>query len=241
MAFSCSCMEISDIHYIDQSSITSKADNFLFRGPYADDPDTGEWSQDVLIQGLQITAEKENVTLPETFIVGDLSLLTVEWDALYSEAQFYLDNPDLGFFSHWPQFGTNLNASDLDENTRNYVADFAPQPYGDYLEMLMDLLPVWLATPSEESVVYYIHCQSGKDRTGQVSAAYYIRWLGATWNDAMYYDQSCVGENRELSPPLACGAQWYCYQLNNTKSTGDCLAQVVEPSDPCTLPHPNKR
>ncbi|KAH3762215.1 hypothetical protein Pelo_5964 [Pelomyxa schiedti] len=270
----CKGMAKEDIRYVDQSPIGSKANNFLFRGPYAYPPSskTGTptdelpvWDHYELLSGVREAAEKANVTSypasDDEIVVVDVSLLTVEWDMLVAESEFYAQRPSLGMFSHWPQFGTNLNASDLDWETTVYIRDNAPQPFGDYLEMLIDTLQVWLQVPTQEflrartttegqvpeqagsatatSTLYYYHCQSGKDRTGQVSASYYMKWLQTTWNDAEYYVENCVGDPRALSPPLELGIQWYCLQLQSQNTTGQCSGPLVLPKTPCVLPTPN--
>eukprot|EP01105_Mastigella_eilhardi_P002491 TRINITY_DN1310_c0_g1_i2.p1 TRINITY_DN1310_c0_g1~~TRINITY_DN1310_c0_g1_i2.p1 ORF type:complete len:166 (+),score=54.85 TRINITY_DN1310_c0_g1_i2:2-499(+) len=134
----------SDVRYVDQSPAWAAwAGRFLFRGPYAGGADGG-WDHGALEAGVRAAAARAGATLPAAFTVVDVSLLTVEWDDLEAEARAYEDAPAFGRFSHWPQFGTNLNASALQPDVRAYVAAEAPQPYGDYLEMLVDTLHWWL-------------------------------------------------------------------------------------------------
>ena len=243
-SLSIEAMNIADIRFVDQTPDGFGYRNYLFRGPYASSTaDAKVWNHTALVEGLKIAAAAANVSLPSTFLVGDISLLTIEWQSLVSESQFYAANPSLGFFSHWPQFGTNLNASGFPAPVRGEIAASAPQPFGDFLPMMMDRLRLGLLLPSQRerdlSVVYYYHCQGGKDRTGQVSAAYYMRWLQMSWNDALYYDQNCVGKQRALKPALMFGAQWYCLELAAPQTTGDCLIQTPSlPSHPGIIPTP---
>jgi hypothetical protein len=233
-------MSADDIRLIDMTPPGLGFTNFIFRGPYAAGEQPHEWNQTALTVNLLKAASASNISLPVPFFTVDVSLLTVEWQSLVAESNFFAANPHVGRFSHWPMFGTNLNASTFDPSTRAFIAQQAPQPFGDYLPQLTDLLRAGLFAPNLHNrsvpLVFYIHCSEGKDRTGQVSAAYYLKWLRMSWNDALYYDQMCVGAPRALKPQLTWGAQWYCLELEQA-STGDCLIETpTAPSPPCLLP-----
>lgn len=251
-------MNVADVRYIDQVTSDTGLVNYLFRGPYATSPDNiKQWNHTELMRGLAMAAAAANVELPAVYFVCDISLLTVEWANLYSEATFYQQHPQLGVFSHWPQFGSNLDPAAFEPSTRTFIEQHSPQPYGDYLPALMKTLrlgmessmappPASFDPPKQPpyldpatltknvSIVFYIHCLGGKDRTGQVSAAYYLQWLAMSFNDALYYDNACVGANRSIAPQLLYGTQWFCLQLQKN-TTGNCLIQNPSPpSLPCS-------
>lgn len=51
--------------------------------------------------------------------------------------------------------------------------------------------------------------QAGKDRTGEVSGSYYMRYLGWDFAKALYYDNHVVGGNRDISNFSRNAMQWY--------------------------------
>lgn len=73
--------------------------------------------------------------------------------------------------------GTNLNISLFEPEARHRIALQMPQPFGDYLDLMMTELNLYLNTLSKANLpsVYYVHCIGGKDRTSEVSAAYYMQ------------------------------------------------------------------
>jgi hypothetical protein len=45
--------------------------------------------------------------------------------------------------------------------------------------------------------VIYMHCEAGTDRTGEVSGAYYLKWLNMTFPEALHVDNTI--QNRNMS------------------------------------------
>jgi hypothetical protein len=73
----------------------------------------------------------------------------------------------------------------------------------------------WLESPSPQpelpSVVVYVHCDGGCDRTGEMIGAYLLRFPKLTW-EQMY------ATNIPCGRPFGCNnyraVQWYAYYLN---------------------------
>jgi protein-tyrosine phosphatase len=45
-----------------------------------------------------------------------------------------------------------------------------------------------LLTQHERPALIYSHCEAGTDRTGEVSGAYYMRYLNMSFSEALYKD-----------------------------------------------------
>ena len=77
------------------------------------------------------------------------------------------------------------------------------------MKQLKNLLGMKKSIP----VVIYIHCEAGKDRTGEISGSYYMKYLNWEFNQALWYDNHCVEGTRDISTESKNGLQWYCYYL----------------------------
>ncbi len=167
------------------------------------------------------------MTLPATFYLVDVNLLSIELSDIKVEEAFFNSNPDKGSFLHWPIIGNILKGTKNDligslldpnkegESLRKEYAKHLDSLTHDQLPSKMTTLRKDLFTPRQNiSVVYYIHCEAGEDRTGwlfclrtsvltiprwfsgEVSGAYYIRYLNMTFQKAMDIDDT--NENRNI-------------------------------------------
>lgn len=69
------------------------------------------------------------------------------------------------------------------EIVKLYVADVMIDDLPKLTKKLYDML-----TESKPPTVIYTHCEAGTDRTGEVSGAYYLRYLNMSFTDALYKD-----------------------------------------------------
>eukprot|EP01087_Luapelamoeba_hula_P005365 TRINITY_DN15442_c0_g1_i1.p1 TRINITY_DN15442_c0_g1~~TRINITY_DN15442_c0_g1_i1.p1 ORF type:complete len:257 (-),score=38.18 TRINITY_DN15442_c0_g1_i1:43-813(-) len=204
------------VHIIDYTNSTSGLRNYLFRG---NEPrsanDTFAWAQ--LTSTLRLVAKRDaNITLPSDFYFVDLNLLNyvTEWKDIDMEKDFFKANPSFGDFVNWPIVGDLVGPDDF---SRSEVKEMAltlnDWQLPDQLPKKMQMLRQMLNTkgPNGRSLVYYIHCEAGTDRTGEVSGSYYMKYLNWTYQQALAFDATI--SHRPISVFSRNGLQWYCYYL----------------------------
>jgi hypothetical protein len=212
--------EVNNVHYMD-----SVGSNFLFRGglPLTGNPPVFNY------QGLKravINAGKRaGVEVPNAFYLIDVNLLNIEnpSDAqrIMVEQKFFQAHPRLGRIQVWGMNGTGLHANDpaLAE-CRTFLARNLDQWLNDRLGNRTETLRKWLEDPGpvvrgkKMPVVIYIHCVAGCDRTGEFSAAYYLRYMNKSWEEVNALNRSLCRHNRPFRCQNYRAAQWYCLWLN---------------------------
>ena len=72
----------------------------------------------------------------------------------------------------------------------------------------------------------YIHCQGGKDRTGEVVGSYYMRHMNRTLQEATTTDHKIAG--RAIGHGNQLAMEWYCLYLRDVLGYGlACPKPVV--------------
>lgn len=113
-----------------------------------------------------------------------------------TEKAFFQANPSLGKFVHYPIIGSLLNPMDFPVSVRK-VSNCAavnvtdPKPLAlevgsfDNLPLAMSKLKGLLQGNYTMPAVIYIHCEAGKDRTGEISGSWYISQQNTTFNQVL--------------------------------------------------------
>eukprot|EP01090_Pellita_catalonica_P006773 TRINITY_DN1711_c0_g1_i1.p1 TRINITY_DN1711_c0_g1~~TRINITY_DN1711_c0_g1_i1.p1 ORF type:complete len:241 (+),score=18.66 TRINITY_DN1711_c0_g1_i1:91-813(+) len=199
--------------FIDKTNFTSRANNYLFRGDeplYANDT----FSYSALIDTARKVAMKNNFSLPDSVYLLDLNLLTINWYYEYIEIDYFKKYPTRGRYINWPTLGDLTDPSDIPEWIRKPMAKGLDDWQPDQLPLRMRNLRAMLQSskgPNGESVLIYVHCAAGEDRTGEISAAYYMKWLQWSYTQALDYDNHI--EARHIAVWSKNAMQWYCYYL----------------------------
>jgi hypothetical protein len=140
------------------------------------------------------------------------------------EKAFFAQNPDKGAFLNWITVGSLINPAKISGDLLKSLAAKLPDWELDHLVERLHSLHGWLETesgPANRSVVYYIHCEAGEDRTGEVSGAYYMGYLHWSMQQALDYDNHI--ETRHISFMSRNAMNWYCYYLKYGKGIDiDC-------------------
>jgi hypothetical protein len=183
----------------------------LFRGP--EQNILGFWADAALRAQMRLLAP----SLPTDFYMVDLNLLN---SAKYvpdenAERRYFEKHPEKGRFVWWPTNGTKLDAYN-----RSAADAAAKVRQWNSSSGWIDPLPTWIdeierllqtPRPDNGSLAIYIHCQGGKDRTGEVSGSYYLRHMNITLQEATTLDHNIAGR------PIGSGNQrameWYCIYL----------------------------
>jgi len=201
--------------------------NFLFRGN--DIVGNGQLLYDQLITGIKWAANQSQIKdFPDKFFVVDYCLLEIELSDWETEEQFFTNNTSLGTFVHDPILGALSNPLWFPDSVRQVMAeDMAGL---DNLPRTIAHLVSLLQTNSTLPTVIYLHCEAGKDRTGETAGAYYISQLGISLNQALYYDNKCVEGSRDIEIFSQWGLEWYCWYLKYSDAKFSNLDCVPDPT-----------
>ena len=219
------------IDYTTLRFVDKVGDNLLFRGGtpvYR--PPRSPWYFDY--SGLQETMQFWVRQWPQSYYLVVVSLLddTGDEQEVNIESQFFASNPDLGQLIWWPIAGTpacyfETDLADRDNLVRT-LDDWMPDKIIERAGALRYYLETGdLPTPGPSGVpyVFYVHCDGGCDRTGEMIATYRLRHQGWSWLSA-WSEQPCLqrpfpgpGDGPALPQPMGCNnyraAQWYAKWL----------------------------
>jgi protein-tyrosine phosphatase len=101
-------------------------------------------------------------------------LLSIEIGDRSLENEFFEKNPSLGQWVSWPIIGDVIPPYDVPKEIRKWLAEHIEDWQFDQLPTTMKILNQMLhqsPTNSSKPLVIYVHCEAGKDRTGEVSGS----------------------------------------------------------------------
>lgn len=206
-------------------------DNFLFRGG------SPIYNQSIFdYDGLSDTMKNWVGVWPERHYLVDISLFIDDGPngndhkELAVERAFFDLEPDRGQLVWWPTTGTSQCYWQTESDQRDHLVRTLDDWMSDKIIERTDALRYWLETgnlpqpsPTGLPYVFYVHCDGGCDRTGEVIGAYRLRYQGWSWLNA-WSEQPCVGRlapsgsGIKLPAPLGRdnyqALQWYAFWLN---------------------------
>ncbi len=148
--------------------------NFLFRGnaPIVNK----KFAYPELVASFSNITAAHNVSLPSNFFLLDLSFENpAEISDELVEIEWIKANPKLAGYVNWIIVGSVLAPPIHDMPLVKKMALNISGWNPDNLPVKMTDLRTLLFAPRNQSVVIYMHCEAGTDRTGEVSGAYYMR------------------------------------------------------------------
>ena len=240
--------DLSRVHVVDRINSLNGGTNYFVRGnqPSAKNS-SGEWSIDydewmsyirtrANEYDLNGTTVKPNHPFPannsRVFIV-DVSLEVFFNSGYEAEPEFFKANPDKGRFMNWVLVGavvwptsyTPAQQNSMIQDGKVWEVDQLPTRIKTFRDMLRQDPPA-----GYDTVVYYVHCQAGCDRTGEFVGAYRMTY---DFPDVAspaplirdIYNENCA-ECGRCPNYFSSGAQgWYCLTmnlLNRTNPATDC-------------------
>jgi len=162
-------------------------------------------------------AKEQNIQLPETFYLIDISFLVfVEASDLAIEIDFFKKNPLLGRVENYPLMGMCMSPVGIPDDVRKTMSGDLENWTWDKLARMMRLIQSFLMSSNHRNVstVVYIHCEAGKDRTGEISGAYYLEFLRWSFVNTVKVNFDSPPK-RQISPDMLNGLLWYCYYLKD--------------------------
>lgn len=231
------------------------SNNLLFRGGMPTDNGAFDLSD------LDAAFRREYSQVPASYYLVDISLVFDLEPGLAVERAYFRDptNANVGQLVWWPTWGSlrcYYQTNQVEQSRLVTTLDeWLPDTLIRRTETLRYMLetswaPGWTpydpgynlpGTPSPPCV-FYVHCDGGCDRTGEIIGAYRLRYNSYSWLQ-MYNEQPC-------GRPLGCSnyraLQWYAMWLNQTFSfnlvpNGDagCWDGYLNPA--CVPPPPPQR
>lgn len=182
--------------------------NFLFRGNMPQE--NGTFAYEQLTSSIEDTLSKLGINLPSDYQLHDLSLLhDGEEQDIDIEQSWFKNNPGTGSFQLHSLFGTFFNPVDFPAFIRNY---FLTNYDIDGLRVLTTEMRNILEQ-SPPYLVMYVHCELGKDRTGEAVACYLMHYKGYSYTDAINLDDKIA--NRPVGPHHLNAIRWYAFYLRD--------------------------
>jgi hypothetical protein len=172
------------------------------------------------------------VAFPKEYHVLDVCLLdpnhTYQGMDIEMEKSFWQEHPQNGtFYGLWTLLGENTNPFDVPYEKRivmmgNYTKWNVDQLY-ERVPEIRELMNGECLGGSVPCFVY-VHCEQGKDRSGELIGAYAMEYMGFTLQKAMQWNEEIAG--RQMEQTYWNGMAWYCFYLQQTSI----------PSIDCTMP-----
>lgn len=209
--------------YYPRTNTTSRPRNFLFRGnmPIIN----GTFGYSSVVDTMKKVANANKLSIPDPFIFVDVSYLNIfEEKDLKIEKDFFKSNPDRGRFYNKVIVGTVIVPPvDHLDFIKKHVKMYIEHSF-DKIPDLMVFIRELLTGVENKSVVIYTHCEAGTDRTGEISGAYYMKFLNMTFTDALQIDNHV--QHRDMYHDSRNALQWYCFYLHFIEGFDSLKCQV---------------
>lgn len=201
------------LHILDYNKI-KEGKIFLIRGnlPIIDQ----NFCYDLLKSSIKDLIVQSGLSIKNNFKLVDISFLSylLEEKELQIEKDWFSQNPGTGVFIHRPIYGTSSNPLTIEESFCTLLAN----KNIDGLRELIHSLKETMCTPlyPGEDTVIYIHCTAGKDRTGEVSAAYLMENKNLSYSEVIDLNREIAGRNLYINQANA--ICWYALYLRDIKN-----------------------
>jgi hypothetical protein len=223
------------VHFV-QKYVGKGFTNYIMRGNVP--IDKGQFAKDLLHQYMSQRWVEAGEAVPENYYFTDVSLMN-PIDENQIEKAFWADvaNADYGEYVFWPMGLAGLydprsyNEPERSQMANSTVWDFdqLPQRTTEFIHRLTQPGPMDPKTKKPRSVVFYLHCQAGCDRTGQMVIAARLGltpFPAFTPNTLQEYFKLNIDECGRVPNDWSVKAtEWLCiyFKYNFGVNMGDCL------------------
>ena len=200
--------------------------NFLFRG--GNPVQSGVFDYDGLTNAMASAPDLPQ-PLPKKIYLVVLSLLHASEQDIGVEVDYFGDPETIrskGQLQLWDTYGTPFCYFSLDPGDRRDFLKTFDQWLEDPLVWRTATLRSWLEQKSElllqpancenRPLVFYVHCDGGCDRTGEMIGAYRLRYMNWSWKQ-MWEEQPCGAPPRPMGCNNYRALQWFAFWLNETQ------------------------
>jgi len=204
-------LNLETIHYVDYHRGTG---NYIFRGntPLSND---GFPYEELMREIKHIANNKLHRIIGDNPYLIDISLINniAEESHLKIEELFFKNNPDKGELVNHPIYGALTSPNCYPKNIRKEMEKI---PNIDNMSQLLSTIKEKIDHKKDRPQIIYIHCQSGFDRTGEVIAAYQMRYSQCSYESAYTNANKIAG--RPINNYCHAGLQWYAYYLQDIEN-----------------------
>jgi hypothetical protein len=234
------------LRYVDTVK-THPGNNYLYRGGAAltiDKSGNTVFDYDGLRKAIKNVVNPPPVPPPDSYHLVVVNLVhSNEGVGITAEADFFWgdhSNPNWnkGQVQFWDTYGTSLCYFQTPLSDRDRLVETLGEWLPDPLIWRVNTLRRWLEFPSTlpiqplpnpnqprpepdpfQSIVVYVHCDGGCDRTSEMIGAYRLCYPPANWAQEEIWSNMC--KEHPCTAPMGCNnymaTQWYAFWLKQTK------------------------
>lgn len=150
--------------------------------------------------------------MPGNFKIIDISLLnpSKEHEEVMVEIKWFKENKNVGDLHIHPIHGAMISPSLVPA----FIGNFYLKHHDvDSLKSFIPKLRKLLKNNQHYPRAIYIHCNAGKDRTGEVCACYLMRYKGYSYEDALSLDNQIA--QRSVEERNRNAMKWYAFYLRD--------------------------
>lgn len=183
---------------------------YLFRGNLPEND--GSFCYSDLIASMNASLAPMGKSLSENVQLLDLSFLNyvAEAEMVEIEKKWFKANADSGQFWLDSLYGALINPCDLSDWLRKFILKHHDV---DGLKALMTQLKSKMDAQNETDCAIYMHCNAGKDRTGEAAACYLMQFKGYSYDEAIQLDLQIA--DRPLRDLSVNAMRWYAFYLRD--------------------------
>lgn len=201
----CTCEDFDNAVF----ALVDCVDNtYLFRGKLPEKD--GQFCYDAIENDARETLAQYGIELSSNIYLICVSLLnSTEASKIEIENDWFAQNPDKGCLWRYPLFGSMIDPRYLPSPIRKMSFPLDPDGLQYLIKNLRNLVNT--KGPEGTDIVIYMHCNAGKDRTGEAAACYLMQYHGYSFKQAVALDHQIAQRNiRWMSTN---GIRWYAYYL----------------------------
>ena len=189
--------------------------NLLVRGNHP--ISNGQFAYEQLKQAIDAQLSmRRSKSLSPNFLLINISLMQLGEFSL--ENEWFARNSHFGCYWNRPVVGSLLSPDKFTKHERN--AYFAASDIIE-LNQFIDKIHSLLSSNCGRPVVVYIHCKSGKNRTGEVIACYRMKYMGMSYKEAVKANTDAFGEIHEINQNAIKWYALYLKEVEGMNSIGD--------------------
>lgn len=199
--------------------------NYLFRGnnPFVTKNGEKIFAYDALTSNFNSILKQQNRKLLQDYYLIDVSLLDLdEYSEIKKEEQFFSKNPRLGKLINTSTLSPSLLLTERQPHFK-YPVGAIVQNYNLWITNLLNKIHLLALQKADLPVVLYVHCDSGRDRTGLITASYKMLFDNINLAEAKSQNVTDVGRSSRTLYDRAMRSYCLYVQKNYNKSDDYCI------------------
>ncbi len=192
--------------------LDTKKNNFLIRGHLPEL--NGQFCYEDLMTDIEKMLAREGQKLSQNVQLHSISLMNpiAEHKEIEIEKVWFSDHTDKGSCEVHSLYGALIDPLKIEKKVREFVLHHHDV---DGIKKLMNRIHDLMESEHEHDLVIYIHCNAGKDRTGEAAASYLMGYKGLSYDDAMHLNHQIAG--RDLKHASVNAIRWEAFYLRDVK------------------------